>query len=82
MDFYKFIYRKSCFWFINKRYFNVIYLIDKYFRTKPNAFGSKCELSKKFIKDILSCGIIETIVEEVLNIYNNKFRLYRNKTVN
>lgn len=30
--------------------------------TKPANFGSKCELSEKFLKDILGSGIIESIV--------------------
>jgi len=30
--------------------------------TKPTAFGSKCELSEKFLKDVLASGIVESIV--------------------
>jgi DNA topoisomerase-2 len=29
---------------------------------KPSAFGSKCELSDKFIKEILKCGILDQII--------------------
>jgi DNA topoisomerase-2 len=30
--------------------------------TKPSNFGSTCILSEKFLKDILSSGVIESIV--------------------
>jgi len=30
--------------------------------TKPSSFGSLCTLSEKFLKDILSSGVIESIV--------------------
>ncbi|CAG9332775.1 unnamed protein product [Blepharisma stoltei] len=29
---------------------------------KPSAFGSKCELSEKFIKEVVNCGIIDHVV--------------------
>ena len=30
--------------------------------TKPSSFGSKCQLSEKFLKEILSSGVIDSIV--------------------
>lgn len=30
--------------------------------TKPSGFGSTCELTEKFLKEILSSGIIDSIV--------------------
>ncbi|CAG9330918.1 unnamed protein product [Blepharisma stoltei] len=29
---------------------------------KPSSFGSKCELSEKFIKEVVNCGIIDHVV--------------------
>lgn len=34
----------------------------EYMTLKPSAFGSKCELSEKFVKEVTNCGIIDHVV--------------------
>lgn len=32
--------------------------------TRPNAFGSKCELSERFLKELLKAGLIDNVVAQ------------------
>ena len=46
----------------------------EYMTLKPSAFGSKCSFSDKFFKDVLNCGVLESILTFAQNKQNKDLK--------